>query len=289
MSLLGFTPLSEVVNQLFTLHGSQIMSAPRSAVAILDLASISIASGDPMSAVCFRRFGRHALLEWSLRRLSEAALLDHIAIVGPKALEGEVLRCSLQGALWVPCDSVCAIERSELVADMLHAKWLVYTSPKCPFVDEILLDRMIGAGWKHPDADYVGYFSPSNPEFSLSSLGLVGELCHRRTLERLLASSRQATDHRTVPARVRGGADIFNCRLLPLPTALDNKDLRFSLESAADWEHVDALLELSDDDSDYRRLAEYSLEMGRTDRPKADGESQLGAPHWNSKLSINAR
>lgn len=265
------------------------MSAPRSAVAVLDLASISVASGEPMSALCFRRFGRHALLEWSLRRLSEAALLDHVAIVGPKELESEVLRCSLQGAMWLRCDSACAVERSMLVAEKFVAKWLIYTSPKCPFVDEILLDRMIGTGWKHPDADYVGYFSPTNPEFSLTSLGLVGEMCHRRALEKLATQSTEPKDRRTVPARVRGGADIFNCRLLPLPTALDNKELRFSLESAADWEHVDALLELSDDDADYRRLAEYSLEMGRIDRPKADANSNLANPHWGTKASIKAR
>jgi spore coat polysaccharide biosynthesis protein SpsF (cytidylyltransferase family) len=265
------------------------MSAPRSAVAVLDLASISVASGEPMSALCFRRFGRHALLEWSLRRLSEAALLDHVAIVGPKELEGEVLRCSLQGAVWVPCDSNCGVERSKLVAEKLVAKWLIYTSPKCPFVDEILLDRMIGSGWKYPDADYVGYFSPSNPEFSLTSLGLVGEMCHRRALERLAADTYDPKDVRTVAARIRGGADVFNCRLLPLPTALDNKELRFSLESAADWEHVDALLELSDDDADYRRLAEYSLEIARMDRGSDDGSQAVGNPHWNAKLSAKAR
>lgn len=265
------------------------MSAPRSAVAVLDLASISVASGEPMSALCFRRFGRHALLEWSLRRLSEAALLDHVAIVGPKELEDEVLRCSLLGAMWVPCNSNCAVERSLLVAEKLVAKWLVYTSPKCPFVDEILLDRMIGTGWKHPDADYVGYFSPTNPDFSLTSLGLVGEMCHRRALEKLASHSIDPKDLRTVAARVRGGADIFNCRLLPLPSALDNKELRFSLESVADWEHVDALLELSDDDADYRRLAEHSLEMGRVDRAKADGSQPVNTPHWGTKVSVKAR
>lgn len=265
------------------------MSAPRSAVAVLDLASISIASGDPMSALCFRRFGRHALLEWSLRRLSEAALLDHIAIVGPKELESEVLRCSLQGAIWIPCEAVCPVERSQLVAEKLVAKWLIYTSPKCPFVDEILLDRMIGTGWKHPDADYVGYFSPTNPDFSLTSLGLVGEMCHRRAIDKLASLGTDLKDRRTVGARVRGGADIFNCRLLPLPTALDNKELRFSLESAADWEHVDALLELSDDDADYRRLAEYSLEMGRIDRMTAEGSQAVPNPHWGTKVSVKAR
>lgn len=264
------------------------MSDPRSAVAVLDLASISVASGEPMSAMCFRRFGRHALLEWSLRRLSEAALLDHIAIVGPKELESEVLRCSLQGALWVPCESSCAIERSLAVAEKLFAKWLIYTSPKCPFVDEILLDRMIGAGWKHPDADYVGYFSPTNPEFSLTSLGLVGEMCHRRSLEKLMSLGIEANDRRTVAARLRGGADIFNCRLLPLPKALDNRELRFSLESAADWEHVEALLELSDDDSDYRRLAEYSLEMGRVDAAAVQGRRVAG-PHWGAKPAAKIR
>jgi len=265
------------------------MSAPRSAVAVLDLASISIASGEPMTALCFRRFGRHPLLEWSLRRLSEAALLDHIAIVGPREFESDVMRCSLQGAVWIPCDSSCAVERSMLVAERLVAKWLIYTSPKCPFVDEILLDRMIGTGWKHPDSDYVGYFSPTNPGFSLSSLGLVGEMCHRRALEKLASFVAGPSDNRTVPIRIRNGADVFNCRLLPLPTALDHQDLRFSLESAADWEHIDALLELSDDDADYRRLAEYSLEMGRTDLPDATESTPLSPPHWNANVSIKAR
>ncbi len=265
------------------------MSTPRSAVAVLDLAAISVASGEAVSQTCFKKFGRHSLLEWSLRRLSEAALLDHIAIVGPKALESQLLKCSLQGAHWIACDSSCAVERSEAVAQKLVAKWLVYTSPKCPFVDEILLDRMIGAGWKHPDADYVGYFSPTKPAFSLSSLGLVGEMVHRRTLEKLLTLRSANGDCRTVPARAREGVDVFNCRLLPLPTALDNERLRFSFESADDWEQLDALLELSDQDADYRRLAEHSLELRRMDSPRDDRDSAPEAPHWRVSAPSKAR
>jgi len=265
------------------------MSTPRSAVAVLDLAAISVASGEAVSQTCFKKFGRHSLLEWSLRRLSEAALLDHIAIVGPKALESQLLKSSLQGAHWIACDSPCAVERSETVAQKLVAKWLVYTSPKCPFVDEILLDRMIGAGWKHPDADYVGYFSPTKPAFSLSSLGLVGEMVHRRTLEKLLTLRSANADSRTVPTRVREGVDVFNCRLLPLPTALDNERLRFSFESADDWEQLDALLELSDQDADYRRLAEHSLELRRTDSPRDDRDSTPEAPHWRVSTPSKAR
>jgi spore coat polysaccharide biosynthesis protein SpsF (cytidylyltransferase family) len=258
------------------------MTAPRSAVALLDLAATSPATGEPMSALCFRHFGRHSLLEWSLRRLSEAALIDHLAIVGPSSLVSQVKQCNLQNALWFASDSHCALERSEMVAERLFAKWMIYTSPKCPFVDAVLLDRMIGAGWKHPDADYVGYFSPTNPQFSLSSLGLVGEMCHRRALEKLKALGLDGKDSRPVPLRLRESADIFTTRMLPLPKALDREDLRFSLESASDWEHIDELLELSDDEADYQRLAEYSLERIRREDPSSV-VGGAASPHWLAK------
>lgn len=216
-------------------------------VAILDLPQATVAN-----SLAFRQFNGLTLLEWAVRRLRESTLLDNIVITGSPQLRDRVLAGSLCGARWLPSINASPLARANEIAERTDAEWLLFASPTCPFIDPTLLDRLVASAWSHPNSDYVGFYAPNNPQLSLAKLGLVGELCHRRTLQRLEQTMAESSE--PVCTLVKAADATFSLRLIPLPPPLQQANLKLNLESIEDWDQAYAYIEAVGDDVSWQRL-----------------------------------
>jgi len=233
--------------------GKSKMTDRRSSVAVIDLGSQPYIDHPAIRAI-----GRQSLLEWTIQRLMESSLLDAIAITGESYFSSAVLEMNLQSAKWFPSAASTPLTRCIEVAKSAQANWIVLVQNNCPFVDPILVDRLVAAAWATPTCDMISFVSPSRPGYSLQGLGLVAQVCRRRALRRL-AGRIDANDDREVTKLIHSMPELFHARYLPLPAALDREGLRWALETEDDWEKAHMLLDANTESIDYRELADMAI------------------------------
>jgi spore coat polysaccharide biosynthesis protein SpsF (cytidylyltransferase family) len=119
------------------------------------------------------------------------------------------------------------------------------------------MDRLVSRGWANPTVDFVGFYSPKHPSFSLQSLGLVGEMCSTQALLKL-SQERLLTEPCDVPDIIRRNPSTFQTKLIPLPEELMHQSLRFQMETEEDWDRAQSFLEAAGDDLSWQRLAQVA-------------------------------
>ena len=229
------------------------MTDRRSSVAVIDLGSHFNHHHPSLQSI-----GRQSLLEWTIQRLSGSSLLDAIVITGSPDYSSFIESLEIEPASWLPSESSTPLSRCIEVAKSVQANWIVLVQNNCPFVDPILVDRLVAAAWATPTSDMISFVSPTRPTSSLRSLGLVAEVCRRRALRRL-AGRTDANDQRDVSQLIHSMPELFHARCLPLPAALDRPDLRWALETEDDWEKAHMLLASHRENVDYRELANMAI------------------------------
>src|SRR5262245_3297336 len=95
------------------------------------------------SSACQRRFGGRALWEWVTRRVSESQRLDAVAVVVPLAM---LSKSQLPPDILVlGTDNADPVARLAEVALRWQPKAMVRVATGQPFVDPLLIDRLIAA------------------------------------------------------------------------------------------------------------------------------------------------
>ncbi len=228
-------------------------TSPRQSVALIDL-GITVDGTRPRWETAMRRLDGLTLLEWSIRRLAEATLLDSIVITGLDESHGALARASLCHAKSVTSSLVTPSQRAADIAQKMNADWVLHVHPGCPFMDPALIDALISRGLAHPDVDFVGFSVPAAPNFSLQRLGLAAEMSSTSGLNKMLDEG-LSNDPLDVPQLVRIHQHDFRCLWIPLPQQLRNDSLRFAMETEDDWERVGSYMEMVGDDFSWQRLA----------------------------------
>jgi spore coat polysaccharide biosynthesis protein SpsF (cytidylyltransferase family) len=232
----------------------QIMATiPRQSVALIDLA-ITVDGTRPRWETAMRRLDGLTLLEWSIRRLAEATLLDSIVITGLDDSHCALARASLCHAKSVPSALPTPSQRAAEIAVKMNADWVLHVHPGCPFMDPALIDSLISRGLAHPEVDFVGFSVPAAPNFSLQRLGLVAEMSSARGLTKILEEG-LSNDPLDVPQLVRLNQSDLRCLWIPLPQQLRNESLQFAMETEDDWERAGTYMEMVGDDFSWQRLA----------------------------------
>ncbi len=182
----------------------------------------------------------------------------------PHELSDAIQSLNIHPARWFPSALSTPLQRCIEVAKASHANWIVVVQNNCPFVDPILVDRLVAAAWATPTCDMISFVSSARPKQSLRGLGLVAEVCRRRALRRL-AGRVVSDDQREVTQLIHSMPELFHARYLPLPTALDRADLHWALETEDDWGKAHMLLDGNSGIVDYRELADMAIHCN-TDR-----------------------
>jgi spore coat polysaccharide biosynthesis protein SpsF len=146
-----------------------------------------------------------------------------------------------------------------------------------PFLDPVLIDRLIASAVSHPGVDYVSYCRSDGRPVVLSQFGLVAEWCAAAAVEQ---AEREATDplDRQNPTRyIYGHPERFALRLIAVPSPLDRTDVRLAVSREEDWEHAQAILEaLGPESLDWQRIAQL-LDQQPTMRARMEDLNQAEA------------
>jgi spore coat polysaccharide biosynthesis protein SpsF (cytidylyltransferase family) len=229
------------------------MAENRSSIAVIDLGC------QAGSHIAFRRIGKYSLLEWIVRNLSGSALLDTVVVTGSPVYTSAMDAEGLSTVAWCPSESSTGLGRTMDAVNATDAKWIVLVQENSPFVDPVLIDRLIAAAWATPHSDLISFASAIRPASSTLSSGLIAEICSRRSLRKLCLTTSVSEDYRPVGRLLHSMPELFQPRYLPLPLALDRVGVRWTLETEEDWERARLLLDSSSADRDYRELADLAV------------------------------
>lgn len=236
------------------------MPSKLDAVAVIDLGDFSqpevLANA---SRFAQRKLGGQALIMRMARRITECELIDAVYVVGSN-VPANLLSGGFAGVESINLPSMHPCERLATAADASGAEWIVCLPGNRPFVDAVLIDQLVTAAKKTSECDYVGYGTDQGDCRRMERLGLAGEVCHADTLRRL----RRNADR--LPAECEPGVlanwigqapGAYLLKFIPMPTALDRDDLRFTVEDETDWDDVQLLCEtVTSDDSQWDQLTQ---------------------------------
>lgn len=207
--------------------------------------------------VAVRRFAGQTLLEWVTRRMTEALLLDHVAVVADTE-HAQQLTNSLPADLSVFVSDPEHDSVTRLAAAVRHYQpsAVVRVDLENPFIDPAMIDRLVSRAESYGCCDYMGYCSTRGGSALLAQLGVLAEWCRAEAV--LLADQKatQITERSHLTRFIYSRPDIFQLRLLPVPKPLDRNDLRLSLKVEEDWEHAQLILDaLGPENLDWQRIA----------------------------------
>jgi spore coat polysaccharide biosynthesis protein SpsF len=205
-----------------------------------------------------RRLGGKSLLEWVVRAMTESLGLDSVIILAPDIAEAaeltELAPCDVP---LLVSDRPDALARFAAAMDAYPARAVVRVAAEHPFVDPVLIDRLVTAAANHTDADYIGYCSRNGRPIVRSPLGAIGEWIRGSAIRRANRAALHAIDRDQVSSHFHTHPEQFNLRLIPIPRQLDRDDLRLTIGGEEDWERTQTIFEaLGPEPHDYRRVAD---------------------------------
>lgn len=212
----------------------------------------------PLAAKIARKLGGKSLLELVVRRVTDCQRLDDVVVLVSAPQHIQRVR-----ALVPPDVAVRApagrdpLARFAAVIDELGARAAVRVGVDHPFVDPVLVDRLVSTADAHPNCDYISYCRADGRPAILTQVGVLAEWCSAESLRQANHEARRAADRDHVTAYLYAHPERFNVRLIPLPAELDREDLRLTIDFEEDWDHAQVIYEaLGPEEWDWQRIAD---------------------------------
>lgn len=191
-----------------------------------------------------RRLGGRSLLEWAIRRVTEAMRLDGVIVL---ACDSEECRAmSRLAPSDVPVfvgDEADTLARFCRALERYPAEAVVRVCGDHPFVDPGLIDRLVTTADAEPDCDYVSYGSRDGRPAILSPVGVYAEWFRSSALREANRLARDPLDREQVTSYLYSHPEKFDLRLIPAPEAIDRDDVRLTVDIEEDWDHALMLFE----------------------------------------------
>ncbi len=237
------------------------MGTKTQAIAVIDLGDFSRPEVQKHAArFAQRKLGGQPLIIRMARRLSECELVDQVFVVGSN-VPAALLTSGAPGIQSVNLPTMHVCERLCSAADSSEAEWIVFVPANRPFVDAVLVDRLLAKATQTNECDYLGYVSDDGDWRSIDHLGLTGEVCHVDTLRRLRRNvDRLPSDGCSIASWLKNAPGAYHMKFVPLPAALDRDDLRFAVEDESDWDDAELLCEtVREPDSQWQELTQLVI------------------------------
>jgi spore coat polysaccharide biosynthesis protein SpsF len=204
-----------------------------------------------------RRLDGRSLLEWVIRRVTDAMRLDGVIVVACKAADRDAVR------RLVPSDvPIFFGESDDALANMIKAlehypaEGAVRVLGDNLYIDPGLIDRLVTAAETHTDCDYVSYSLRDGRPAILSPVNVYAEWFRGSALRRANRLARSQLDREEVTRYLYSHPDKFSLRLIPAPAEIDREDVRLTVDIDEDWDHVLAIYEaLGPERMDWQRIA----------------------------------
>jgi spore coat polysaccharide biosynthesis protein SpsF len=205
-----------------------------------------------------RKLGGKSLLELVVRRITDCQRLEGVVVVLGSGDPDERIRRLVPPDVptWIS-SKPDPLARLVDAIDEFRAPSVVRVCADNPFIDPVLVDRLVSTADTHPNCDYISYCSADGRPAILTHLGLFAEWCSAEALRRACREARRPNDREAVTSYLYAHPELFNVRLIPLPAELDRDDVRLKIDFEEDWEHAQAIYEaLGSDEWDWRRIAD---------------------------------
>ncbi|HEV3343180.1 MAG TPA: NTP transferase domain-containing protein [Pirellulales bacterium] len=205
-----------------------------------------------------RKFGSRTLLELVVRRLTDSQRLDRVLVVAGKGLADGPL-----GDLVPPDVSVYLSDRADPLGRLVcaleaaGAGAVVKIEAEHPFVDPILIDRLVTTAESHAQCDYVGFCFRDGRPVIHSPLGTFAEWFRADALRRADREARTAEEREQVTRFFCSRPERFHLRFIPVPAALESDNVRLSMDDHESWEHAQTIYDwMGPEGLDWRSIAQ---------------------------------
>ena len=207
-----------------------------------------------------RRLGSQSLLEWIVRRATEAQQLDAVVVVAPAGQVGDMARDLVPTDVPVMiADEADALNRVVAAIDeYASCQGVVRIRDNCPFLDPALIDGLVATAQQHPECAYISYGLRSGQPAIRSTLGVFAEYCRPAALRRAAREAKDPTDRLQVTRYLIAHPETFQLRLMPVPAQLDRDDIRLTVTSDEDHVHAQAIIDsLEPEQLDWQGIARF--------------------------------
>jgi spore coat polysaccharide biosynthesis protein SpsF len=223
-------------------------------MATLGIVEAAVAQG--LKGKIARKLGGKSLLEWIVRRVSESTRLDGVVIVSCDAESDALADLAPPDITFVPSSGDVLATYAGLLRQRA-AQNFVRVCADTPFIDPVLIDRLIRTADDHPHCDYIGYALRGGQPAIFSPLGIFAEWCRSDALQIASREAKDPLDRRQPTRYLCGHPERFRLRLIEAPAGLNRDDLRLTIASEEDWERTQAIYEaLGPEGMDWQRVAD---------------------------------
>jgi spore coat polysaccharide biosynthesis protein SpsF len=202
-------------------------------------------NGKSLCALASRRFAGGSVLEWVARRVSESELLDKVVVVAREGPISELARqCTPQNITLFVSPEADSLARSVSAIEKFDAKAIVRVCVDNPFIDPVLIDRLIAASKQSPNRDFIGFCSADEKPLTCGH-GMLADWCSASSVRR--ANTLAPADLRgDLSAFIRSQPDMFGLKWIPAPAQLVEDDMRLRIDVEEDWDHAQVIYEALD-------------------------------------------
>jgi spore coat polysaccharide biosynthesis protein SpsF len=203
----------------------------------------NLLAGSPLAGIARRRFGGKSLLDWVVRRVSDAESIRGIAVVaGNDSFARRLCESCPPDARVMHCEAADALGRLAEVVRRVPCKAVVRLNVSHPFVDPELIDRLVAAACSS-GCDYASYSFRDGRPVVQSKLGVFAEWCHVDAVLRADRLATRAADRDDTTRFMYTRTDLFSQKMIAVPPQLDRDDLRLAIHDEEDWEELQLILD----------------------------------------------
>lgn len=211
------------------------------------------------TSMASRTLAGKPLIEWVARRVSESQRLDTVIV----ALGDDVANRRL--ARLIPANvpvfwghPTDTLRRFVDAVNHYGAEGIVRVCADNPFIDPVLIDRLVTSAEDGSRCQYATYSSRNGTPAIFSPLGILVEWFTADSLRRADREVSSSHDRTRLTRYLYSNPDKFTLRLVQLPIELDRGDLRLTVTTLEDWERMQDIYEaLGQDQLEWQRIVDY--------------------------------
>ena len=209
----------------------------------------NLRTNSPLAGIARRRIGGKTLLEWVVRRTADAHWVDQVVVIGPTdALTSSLVALAPPDVRVFQSSAADALGRLADLVRQIPCRALVRLSVSTPFIDPILLDRLIADNSAAPDPidndiDYSSFCLSDGRPVLRTKVGVFAEWFRTTAIGQADRMARTPGERGDPGGWMSAHPEIFAVKWLPAPAKLDRDDLRLAINDEDDWEHVQEILD----------------------------------------------
>jgi len=204
-----------------------------------------------------RRLGGKSVLEWVVRRMTDCQRLDGVIVVTNDDLANSFVSnlAPLDVPLFVS-DRPHALGCMAAAVDEYRTESAVLVGAASPFVDPVLVDRLVYAVETGLECDYACYSHRDGRSHLSSQVSVFAEWIRAEALRTAARKARDTVDRDDPTRYVYTHPDRFSVRMIEGPAGIDHQDQRLRFDMDENWEHAVAIFDaLGPDGLSWQRIA----------------------------------